>query len=64
MLANLHREMAFMYAQMGQLPQAVEEIETAISSIEAMDEPFSLEVAMLYESAASLYMQVKNFGKA
>lgn len=56
--------MAFMYAQMDQLPQAVEEIETAISSIEAMDEPFSLEVAMLYESAASLYMQVKNFGKA
>lgn len=63
-LANMHRDKSLLYLQMGSKAEAVVESERAVKAIQAMEQPFSLEVATLMQATASLHIQVKNYPKA
>lgn len=60
-LANLHKDKSTLYAHGQHLPEAIAEIEKAVKAIQAMEEPLSIEVATMLQSAANLHIKAKNY---
>lgn len=53
-----------LYLQQGAIGEAIIEIERAVKAIQAMEQPFNLEVATLLQTAANLHIKAKSYPKA
>lgn len=63
-LANMHKDKSVLYMQQSRLAEAIIEIEQAVKAIQAMEQPFNLEVATLLQTAGNLHTKAKNYAKA